>query len=189
MLQHLDERSPFLTTELTGKRRWKSRGWYQQARYNGNSREARRMIALAGKFRTALGPVANNPIVALRIERAAELVVLSENLRAALIRGEKVDVSNLLRLEAIADRALRQLGLDHLPDGEKPVPSIAEYLENLPAEDAVGAAQAHPASPPLCLGKLRKRATGHDKPKKRRPRRPAACPVPMEGVDAGGPDA
>jgi hypothetical protein len=141
---------------------WKPRSRHEISRYSGCMRPAYRIRTLAKQFRNQLGAIADHPAVKLRILRAAELAMLAEDLRAQLIRGEKIDVGNLLRLEAIADRALRQLGLDHLPHDDKSVPSISEYLAGIAAEEeAVEAAQAR--SPPPVVSPPRtpgKRTTG-----------------------------
>ena len=64
------------------------------------------MRALQRQFRAEIGEEADNAVVALAVRDAAELVMLAEMQRAALIRGENVDLSNLLRLEGVARRAI-----------------------------------------------------------------------------------
>jgi hypothetical protein len=50
--------------------------------------------------------------VAADVRRAAELVALSEQARADALRNGLADPSQLIKLEGIADRAVRRLGLD-----------------------------------------------------------------------------
>ena len=45
------------------------------------------------------------PAVAKAIHRAAELVIIAEMLRAAMIRGEAVNADQMLRYEGVAARA------------------------------------------------------------------------------------
>jgi hypothetical protein len=44
--------------------------------------------------------------VKLAIRDASELLTLAEMMRGAMLRGEHVDLSNLLRLEGVAKRAI-----------------------------------------------------------------------------------
>jgi len=78
----------------------------EQARINGRSREGVRVRALQRQFRAEIGEEAENAVVALAVRDASELTMLAEMQRAALIRGENVDLSNLLRLEGVARRAI-----------------------------------------------------------------------------------
>src|SRR6516165_1605901 len=78
----------------------------EQARINGRSREGVRVRALQRQFRAEIGEEADNAVVALAVRDASELTMLAEMQRAALIRGENVDLSNLLRLEGVARRAI-----------------------------------------------------------------------------------
>lgn len=65
---------------------------------------------------------------ALAAEIAAERLALAEEFRARAIRGEPIALSELSRLEHLADRALRALGLPKVNIGNDPVRSVGEYL-------------------------------------------------------------
>jgi hypothetical protein len=83
----------------------------ERSRYNGNSREHHRVRALAAGFRAQLGDASLDPIMSAAITRAAELTMLAEMKRAAAIRGEDVDLGDLIRLEGAARRAVADLRL------------------------------------------------------------------------------
>ena len=61
---------------------------------------------LEKQLRAQIGQAADSRFWALVIRWASELVMLAEAQRAAMIQGEPVDLSNLLRLEGVAPRAL-----------------------------------------------------------------------------------
>ena len=88
------------------------------------------MRALQRQFRAEIGEEADNAVVALAVRDASELTMLAEMQRAALIRGENVDLSNLLRLEGVARRAIafmRQLAREVRGEAQ-PSMSIEEHL-------------------------------------------------------------
>ena len=102
----------------------------EQARINGRSRAGCRVRALQKQFRAEIGEEANSTAVALAIRDAAELVMLAEMQRAAMIRGENVDLSNLLRLEGVARRAIafmRQLAREVRGEAQ-PTLTLEEHL-------------------------------------------------------------
>jgi hypothetical protein len=73
---------------------------------------ARRRRDLVDGFLAELGGVDQlSPVVLMAVRRAAELICASEMLRAALLNGQAVNVHELLRLEGVASRAVRGLGL------------------------------------------------------------------------------
>ena len=65
-----------------------------------------RIRQLETQYRAEIGEVAANPAVMQAIRRAAELTMFSEKQRATMIRGEPINVSDLLRLEGVAKRAI-----------------------------------------------------------------------------------
>jgi hypothetical protein len=93
------------------------RGRFRRARVDidGRSATARRVVKLAALFVAELGgPDAVSPTTMLKVRRAAELVVTAEELRASTLRGDRptdLAMLALVRLEGIADRAVRRLGL------------------------------------------------------------------------------
>jgi hypothetical protein len=129
----------------------KPRSRTERARFNGRSREGVRLRMLEKQFRAQIGEAADTPVGTLAIRRACELVMLAESQRAAMIRGEAVDLSHLLRLEGVAARAIAALGLP-LTRHESSEPSLAEYLSQMSgteaAENSAGAFEARPAITP-----------------------------------------
>lgn len=100
-------------------------------RHRGKTAEARRIRDLFLGYMAALG----NPqsaIVQAKAAKAAELMVAAENLRARLINGDG-DANQLVRLENLADRAVRSLGL---PEANA-VPAHVPLRERLASEIAV----------------------------------------------------
>jgi hypothetical protein len=66
------------------------------------------------------------------VGRAAELVAISEQLRADVLRGLPVSADDIVRVERVAASALRAL---HLPSASsKPAPTLADYLKQQAAE-------------------------------------------------------
>jgi hypothetical protein len=66
-------------------------------------------VLIAG-YTAALGDAGCDPTMAAKVMKAAELTAYAEQLRAAVLRGEAVDPLALVRVEGVADRAVRQLG-------------------------------------------------------------------------------
>jgi hypothetical protein len=78
---------------------------------------------LIAGYAQALGDAARtNPIVMQDVERAADLVLLARDMRAAVRQGT-AKVSDLTRMESTADRAVRRLGL--------PAPNAAAAVMDL----------------------------------------------------------
>jgi len=84
----------------------KPRSRVEKHRFDGRSREAVRIRQLETQYRAEIGEVAANPAVMQAIRRAAELTMFSEKQRATMIRGEPINLSDLLRLEGVAKRAI-----------------------------------------------------------------------------------
>jgi hypothetical protein len=80
-------------------------------------------------YSAALGNAANDATQAAAILKAAELTALSEQMRAAALRGEAVDPLALVRIEGAARRAVVDLGLDRKSaSADRDVPSLAALL-------------------------------------------------------------
>ena len=130
MLQGRFSDGAAITARPRVKRNAMRRSRPEQARFSGRSREGVRVRALQKQFRAEIGEDADSTVVALAIRNAAELTMLAEMQRAALIRGENVDLSNLLRLEGVARRAIadmRQLAREVRGEAQ-PSMSIEEHL-------------------------------------------------------------
>ena len=92
-------------------RRPPKRSMVEKRRFDGRSPEAWRIKQLEKQYRIELGEVSAIPAVMQAIRRAAELTMLSEIKRASMIRGEAVNVSDLLRLEGVMRRSLDHMRL------------------------------------------------------------------------------
>jgi hypothetical protein len=95
------------------------RGRWRRARLDldGRSATAKRINKLVALFTAELGGEdAVSPTMALKVRRAAELVVTTEEMRASTLSSEHpptdLAMLALVRLEGIADRAVRRLGID-----------------------------------------------------------------------------
>ena len=129
------------------------------------------MRALQRQFRAEIGEEADNAVVALAVRDAAELVMLAEMQRAALIRGENVDLSNLLRLEGVARRAIafmRQLAREVRGEAQ-PTLTLEEHLATFagvePRQEREPAGRSTAPSPrnaPCRRGGARRRASCDD---------------------------
>jgi hypothetical protein len=110
-----------------------------RARASGNSRQGRRLRDLYAAFTAQLGhPV--DPTTAAAVLAACELLVAAENARAALLAG-RGDVDQVVRLENLAARAVRRLGLR--PGGKAPhVPLRDRMMAEIEAEAAAEANSA-----------------------------------------------
>ncbi len=100
-------------------------------RVDGRSKAAKRAKELAASFVAQLGKAAADGGAAAlaAVRKAAELVVVAEVLRARALRGETVDLSELVKVEGIADRAVRALGLDRKRGpAERGENDLAAYL-------------------------------------------------------------
>jgi hypothetical protein len=72
----------------------------------------RRRRDLVATFMAALGgPSVVNDLTQVTVRKAAELVVLAEATRANMLNGVPTDMLALVRLEGVAARAIKVLGL------------------------------------------------------------------------------
>jgi hypothetical protein len=91
---------------------------------NRNTARGRRIADLTRSYLQAIGNPDDTARQAAAIA-AAELQVLAEETRAAALREPlTADLDNLVRVQSIADRALRRLGIKGTPQK----PPLAEYL-------------------------------------------------------------
>jgi hypothetical protein len=79
----------------------------------------RRRKDLVSSFLAALGPDAPNGLTAVMVRRAAELTTAAEMARANALNGVPTDMLALVRLEGVASRAVRALGLKTEPPPAK----------------------------------------------------------------------
>jgi hypothetical protein len=116
---------------------------------DARSRTGRRRADLIVQFTAALGGrdrITEGQLV--DVVRAAELVALAEEARLTALKGDSaVDLVGLVRLEGVADRAVRRLGLDHKREPPS-APDLATYLRALKSEAPPAGASPAAAPPP-----------------------------------------
>jgi DNA-binding helix-hairpin-helix protein with protein kinase domain len=96
--------------------------WRQRKKANMRRKQ------LVDGYTAALGGSSRITAIQLRdIERAVDMTMLAEAARAKALRGDKVAITDLVRLEGAADRAVRRLNLPASHAGP-PVQTLAEYL-------------------------------------------------------------
>jgi hypothetical protein len=86
----------------------------------------RRSRELAELYRSCLGDAANDPSMTIAIAKASELGALAEDMRARALRGETVSADDIVRVQRLADAAVRSLHLDHKREPNRP--SLKDYL-------------------------------------------------------------
>jgi hypothetical protein len=101
----------------------------RRKRIDGRFKPARRVKALAASYVERLGDVASDPIVQRDIVQLAETETLIEELRAAALRREPVDLLALNRLQGTARRMRIGLGLNAPLEPE--LPTIDEMLAEI----------------------------------------------------------
>src|SRR5690349_21510907 len=93
-----------------------------ETRLDGRTRLARRRKALQQAIAAELS-VEPSPLLAKKIERAAEMLVLADQLRGLRLAGcADVEVDDVVRMDNAARRALLDLGLPS--GGARPAESI-----------------------------------------------------------------
>ncbi len=107
---------------------------------DGRSRLMRRRRDLIAIFVADLGgDAAVTPSLMVSVTRAADAVAIAESHRSRALRGEAINLDDLVRVENIASRAVKALGIKPGAGGAKP-PSLSDYLASRkpspPAEEA-----------------------------------------------------
>jgi hypothetical protein len=92
------------------------------ARVDGRSKAALAVKAKLAAYASRLGPAVDAVEQAARL-RAAELGAVADQLRAARLRGEPIDVVELTKAQGYADRAERALSVDRKPSQPAPAPN------------------------------------------------------------------
>lgn len=95
------------------------------------TREWRRRGELIGVFTAALGGGAVSPILAAKIEAAAELAVVAEMTRASFMAGAGAVADDVVRTANQAARAEKALGIAARTKPQKP--SLEAYLSGAAA--------------------------------------------------------
>jgi hypothetical protein len=157
----------------------KPRSRTERHRFNGRSREGVRVRMLQKQFRAEIGEEADNAGVALAIRNAAELTMLAEMQRAAMIRGEHVDLSNLLRLEGVSKRAvafMRQLAREVREEARQPRQSIDQYLAEFRTARVQAQGARHPPARTRTAPSKRNATGGHARNAQGASRRASSLP-------------
>jgi hypothetical protein len=102
------------------------------ARVDGRSRIARRVKELVADYTVRLGGNVGAAALA-EIMRAAESVVIAEELRAKALRGEPVDMAELNKANGVAARSVKALGIKSKASG--PTVSARDYLAAAAADE------------------------------------------------------
>lgn len=103
------------------------------ARTDRNTARGRRIADLFRGYMAALGDP-SDAITQANVLTAAELKVAAEDARRRLLNGEGVEVDGLVRLENLAHRAERKLGLRLQP--RDTTPTLHDYLDGAAKGDA-----------------------------------------------------
>jgi hypothetical protein len=97
------------------------------ANVDGRTADARRYRDLAVSLADDLGGAANlTEAQRALVRQAAAMIVQSERLQSAVLRGELVDIEQLTRLANAATRILSRLGIKR--ERRDTTPSLHEYL-------------------------------------------------------------
>jgi hypothetical protein len=115
-------------------------------RIDGRSKPAKRAKELAASFVAQLGDAALDAATSAAVQKAAELVVVAEEIRAKALRGEAVDFTALIKIENAARRAVADLGLDRKRPSA-PAMTLADYLDANHQADADQAEETAVESP------------------------------------------
>jgi hypothetical protein len=107
----------------------------RNARVDGRSKPAKRAKQLAASFVAQLGDAAAGAATLAAVLKAAEIVVLGEELRAKALRGEPIDLGALVRIENLGRRAVADLALDRHQAAARG-PTLAEHLARRAMEQA-----------------------------------------------------
>lgn len=108
------------------------------SRANQDTAAGRRLADLIRGFMAEMGNP-RSPVAQADAIRAAELTVAAEDARAKLLAGDG-DANAVVRIENLAARAVRKLGLvERQRDAAKPKLSLADYAREKAAEKAKSA--------------------------------------------------
>jgi hypothetical protein len=102
----------------------------------------RRRRDLVEAFVNALGEQVGSDLTLVAVRRAAELQAMCEMARANMLNGQPVDMLALVRLEGVAARAIRQLGIKIEPPPAKARGNGIELARQRWAEEAEKAKKA-----------------------------------------------
>jgi hypothetical protein len=112
------------------------RNWRHRKLANARRRHVtERRKQLVDGYVQALGGLARvTALVTVEIERCVDMTLLAEGMRARALRGEAIDIGELVRLEGAVSRVIRALNIP--PPNAAPVQTLDEYIASqYPATD------------------------------------------------------
>jgi hypothetical protein len=125
----LTERS--VTVERPRNQRSRVSNRPQRMVVSARTAAGRRLRDLADAYAQVLGGWAGlSDVQAANVRKAAELTALAEQARADALRNGCNDPAALTRLEHLADKAVRRLGVDKRREPERG-PDLKTYLDSL----------------------------------------------------------
>jgi hypothetical protein len=86
----------------------------------------RRQQLVAGYVLALGGADRISPLQMAEVMRAVDMTLLAEGMRGRALRGEAIDIGDMVRLEGAVSRVIRSLNLP--PPGAAPVESLKDYL-------------------------------------------------------------
>jgi hypothetical protein len=109
--------------------RRRRRNYYTPVRVDSRTGVGKRTRELREHYRAALVSAGRELTVdlAMKVDKAAELMALCESMRANMLRGVgDVCADDMVRMQRLADASVRQLGLQAAP--AKPTASLRERI-------------------------------------------------------------
>jgi hypothetical protein len=92
-----------------------------RVRANRHTAQGRRLCDLFEGYVAALGNP-TDPLVLANVLAASELKTVAEVMRSKLLAGESIDPAHVVKVENLANRAERKLGLDQRKREQAPAP-------------------------------------------------------------------
>ena len=118
---------------------------------DGRTRARKRADKLVALFEREAGGTIT-PTMRIAIERAAALVVLSEDVSARRLSGDmRISVDDVVRIDHAAERALRRIGIGPKLAEKRPPKTLAEYVAEKRAREGA-ASKSDPSATADSLG-------------------------------------
>jgi hypothetical protein len=113
------------------------RNWRHRKQENARRRQetARRQQFVEGCITALGGPNRVTALQMVEIERAASLTLLAQDVRAKALRGETIDIGDMVRLEGALSRVLRSLNIPP-PNAAAPVMTLHDHAAKRALERA-----------------------------------------------------
>jgi hypothetical protein len=116
-----------------------SLNWRQRKKANmRQQQEAQRRQELVDGIVQKLGGIERvDALQRVEIGRVVDMALLAEGTRAKALRGEAIDIGDMVRLEGALSRVLRSLNLP-APNAAAAVPTLQDYLASKQAAEPEG---------------------------------------------------